>query len=236
MTKFYFSFFFLVTVFLASSQEKLSGQPDLPGDILFDIGVNFWDKEGDTLKVWPSKSFGIYYNKRFEINKKFSFYAAVGLGFEKFAFEKDYQLRADRGNIILDTLTATKVNRNKLSITYFDVPLEFRYHPTGTINGEGFFVSVGVIPGLKIDAYTKVKYEIDGRKQREKVGANFGLREYRVGLQFRVGWKNVNIFYKTYLTKVFRNPRKIVEPDLSGLTGEIFHPKMSTIGINFSGF
>ncbi|MCP4460975.1 MAG: outer membrane beta-barrel protein [Cytophagales bacterium] len=234
MTKFLLSFLLLVVSFTALSQEKLSGQPDLPGDILFDIGFNSWDQSGDTLKNWPSRSLGIYYNKRFKLSNKFSFYGAAGFGIEKFSFEKNYHLTADNSNIVLDTLIAS-ISMNKLSITYFDIPLELRFHPKGTIDGEGFFVSAGAIPGLKMGAHTKVKYEVDGHKQREKVGANFGLQDFRMGLQFRVGWKGINIFYKTYLTKVFRHKQDLVDPDLN-LTGELFNPKVTSFGINFSGF
>ena len=237
MTKFCISFFLLVVVFLASGQEKFSGQPDLPGDILFDIGFNTWSQQNDTLKNWGSRSLGVYYNKRFRISNKLSFYGAAGLGFEKFSYQKNYYLKSVSGNISIDTLgTRTSINKNKLAVTYLDLPLELRFHPTGTQEGEGFFISAGLIPGLKLSGHTKLKYEVfKGGNQKQKLGADFGLNDYRVGLQFRVGWKGVNFFYKTYLTKLYRNGQNLIDPDFD-LTGKRFNPKISTFGINFSGF
>lgn len=232
--KFFFSFLLLVAVFAVSSQEKLAGQPDLPGDLLLDFGLNYWDQEGDTIKGWPSRSLGIYYNKRFRISNKFSFYAALGLGFEQFAFKGNYVLTRVDGNIVLDTIMAD-IKKNKLGITYLDVPLEFRFHPKGTIEGEGLFLGVGVIPGLKIGAHTKVKYKIKGAIQKQKLRANFGLNDYRFGLQLRVGWRGVHFFYKTYLTKVFRHKQDIVDPTFT-VTGDQFNPAVTTFGVNFSGF
>jgi len=236
MTKFLVSFLLLITFFSASSQEKLTGQPDLPGDILFDLGFNFWDQQNDTLKNWSSRSVGIYYNKRYRISKKFSFYAAAGLGLEKFSFSKNYFLnRGVKGAIVLDTLNSV-ILRNKMLVTYLDMPLELRFHPKGTIEGEGFFVSAGVIPGLKLNAHTRIKYEEAGAKQTQKLRANFGLNDYRLGLQFRVGWEGVNFFYKTYMTELFRKKQSIYLPGDLGNEIDSFNPTITTIGINFSGF
>lgn len=237
MTKFCLSFLLLAAVFTASSQEKFSGQPDLPGDILIDIGFNTWNQQNDTIKNWASRSLGIYYNKRYRISNKLSFYGAAGFGFEKPAFQKNYYLNRDNGAIFIDTLGGfVDIKKNKLVVTYLDLPLELRFHPKGTQEGEGFFISAGLIPGLKLSAHTKLNYKLsNGGKQKEKLGANFGLNDYRVGLQFRVGWKGVNFFYKTYLTKLYRNGQKLIGPDFVQ-TGERFNPKISTFGINFSGF
>lgn len=237
MTKFFFSFLLLIAVFTVSSQEKLQGQPDLPGDILFDLGFNTWDQEGDTLKLIPSRSLGLYYNKRYKITKKLSFYVAAGVGIEKFAFQGNYFLsRNNIGKIFVDTIFAD-IRKNKLNITYFDVPLELRFHPKGTIEGEGFFIGAGVIPGFKLEAHTKVRYKTreSDALQTQKFRGNFGLNDFRLGMQVRVGWKGVNFFYKTYFTNLFRNRQDLIDPNFT-LTGQDFNPTVSTFGINLSGF
>ena len=237
MTKFCLSFLLALAFFTASSQEKFSGQPDLPGDILFDIGFNIWSQQNDTIQNWGSRSLGIYYNKRYRISNKLSFYGAGGLGVEKMAFGKNFFLTRDNGQIFLDTLSGfVDIKKNKLVVTYFDLPLELRFHPKGTSEGEGFFISAGVIPGVKLTSHTKLKYQLSGgSRQKEKLGANFGLNDYRVGLQFRIGWKGVNFFFKTYLTNLYRNGQNIVDPGFM-TTDERFNPKISTIGINLSSF
>jgi len=116
------------------------------------------------------------------------------------------------------------------------MPLELRFHPKGTVEGEGFFVSAGVIPGLKLNAHTRIKYEESGAKQTQKLRANFGLNDYRLGLQFRVGWEGVNFFYKTYMTELFRKKQNIYLPGDLENSVDSFNPTITTIGINFSGF
>lgn len=224
----------IISALLVSSQEKKVAQPDLPGDLMLDIGMNYWVGDRDTTNAWPSRSFGIYYTKRMKISDKFSFYPAVGIGTERYALQKNFHLVNNDGSIEVDTTLAI-INRNKLVVTYLDVPLELRFHPGGTEEGEGFFVGAGVIGGLRLEAHTKVNYTQNGHKRTEKLRSNFGLQDFRYGVQFRVGWKGAHFFFKKYLNKTFRRDQALVDPQLSP-TGEFFNPTTTTIGINFTGF
>lgn len=235
MTRFFLSLFLLGVVLISTAQDRKFAQPDLPGDLMLDIGLNYWSNDQDTLKNWGSKSLGVYYNKRFKISNKLSFHPAVGLGFEKLAFKKNYHYGEDVDNSIIIDTTNTIISRNKLAVTYLDVPLEFRFHPKGTIEGEGFFIGAGVIGGLKLNAHTKLKYEENEVKRKEKLQSNFGLQDFRYGYQIRVGWKSFQFFYKHYLSDFYRKPQKQVGKDLLP-NGELFNPAVSTFGINFSGF
>jgi hypothetical protein len=236
MTRFFISVLLIVAAFCATAQKSKIPQPDLPGDLLMDIGLNYWSNDADTLKNWGSKSLGIYYNKRYKISNKLSFYPAVGLSFEKYAFKKNYHYSNNDGIIEIDTLNAL-VKKNKLAVTYLEVPLELRFHPQGTQEGEGFFVGAGLIGSLRMGSHTKLKYlqGFDEEKRKEKLSDDFGLNDIRYGYQIRVGWKNVHFFYKHYLSDVYGNPQKKVGTDLEP-NGRLFNPMASTFGINFSGF
>ena len=235
MTRFFLSLFLVGVVLISTAQDKKFAQPDLPGDLMLDIGLNYWTKDQDTLKNWGSKSLGVYYNRRYKISNKFSFYPAVGLGFEKLAFKKNYHYVADVNNNIAVDTTNSIIKRNKLAVTYLDVPLEIRFHPKKTIEGEGFFVGAGVIGGLKLTAHTKLHYEEDGVRRKEKLQSNFDLQDFRYGYQIRVGWKSFQFYYKRYLSDFYRNPQQKVSKDLQP-RDRFFNPSVSTFGINFTGF
>lgn len=236
MTRYFFSLILLGVVLFSAAQDRKIPQPDLPGDLLLDIGLNYWSNDEDTLKNWGSKSLGIYYNKRYKISNKLSFYPAVGLSFEKYAMKKNYQYANENGNIVIDSTSAI-IKRNKLAVTYLEVPMEFRFHPNGTQSGEGFFIGAGVIGGVRLNSHTKLKYLQDDVRRKEKLTDNFGLNDIRYGYQIRVGWKNIHFFYKHYLSEVYGNPQKEVSPsDLQTPNGGLFNPRASTFGINFSGF
>jgi len=206
------------------AQEDGFSRPDIPGELMVDIGVNSWSVTPDTLdrKGWASKSIGIYYAKRFEISNKLSFYPAVGLGIEKMGFESAVSF-IDSADYFMN-LPFAGITKNKLAFTYLDIPVELRYHPQGTQEGEGFFVSAGGMFGIKMGAHTKWKYdEGDGTKVIKESG-KFNLKSFRYGYQVRLGFKGIHIFYKKYLSDAFKGPIQ----DVNGT--------MKTIGINLTGF
>lgn len=234
MAKFCLSILFVLTCLITSAQDGKLAQPDLKGDLMLDLGFNYWMGDRDTTKAFPSRSIGVYYTQRIRISDKFSFYPAVGFGTDKYSFRKNYHLRNNDGVIEVDSTNAI-IKRNKMIATYLDIPLELRYHPRGTQEGEGFFIGAGVIGGFKMSAHTKVKYVQNDHKRTEKLNSNFGLSDVRYGIQFRFGWKGAHLFFKKYFNNTYRIDQALVNPDLNP-TGQFFNPTTTTVGINFTGF
>ena len=212
-----------------SQDSQRPSQPDLPGDLMIDFGLNMWSEDTEKLRLdlWRSHSLGIYYNKRFRLTDKFSFYTGLGFGIDKYAFNDNFTWLSDsQGKISLDTLTGVNLTKNKLVTTYFDIPIEFRFFPTGTVHGEGLFVGVGAIGGMRVDTNTKIKYLLGESDVKEKLDHRLGVSDLRYGVQARLGFRSFHIYYKYYFNSVFDG-----SPDESGRS-----PSSSTIGINFSGF
>ncbi len=210
--------------FFGLAQENQFSRPDIPGELMLDIGINAWSQVPDTLdrKGWASKSVGIYYMKRYPISNKLSFYPGIGLGLEKHGFQSAATF-IDSADYI-DALPFFGITKNKLAITYFDIPIEFRFHPNGTEDGEGFFIGIGAMGGVRMNAHTKWVYEVDGDKKRQKVSGNFNLETFRYGFQVRLGFRGIHLYYKSYQSTLFNSP--IQEAD----------PQVRTIGINLTGF
>lgn len=213
-----------------AQEEGRMRQPDLPGDLMIDFGFNLWSEKPDLLptNLWGSNSISLYYNNRFRLSDRISFYPAVGFSFEKFSFDDDFTwLRDDDGTYSLDTLTGgISLDKNKLTATYFEIPVEFRIHPLGTVNGEGWFIGLGAVAGLRIASHTKIKYDVGEDTRKEKLYDQFDIDPFRYGLQARFGFKVIHVYYKVYLNDLFKSA-----PDDSGKI-----PQVSTVGITFSGF
>lgn len=222
----YLSGVLLVFAFCFSqAQEREFSRPDLPGDLLVDLGINSWSSypEGLERRAFASKSVSIYYVKRRELSNKFSLYYGMGLGLEKIAFQSDSTLLYD-GTLSVDEMPFINVDKNKLAITYLDIPFEFRFHPKGTEDGEGLFVGVGGIVGLKLNAHTKWRYDDGGGNSVIKIQDDFDIESLRYGYQVRLGFKGVHLFFKDYLSDTFAN-------EIEGA-----NPALRTIGINLTGF
>ena len=209
-------------------EEKRLQQPDIPGDIMLDLGFNLLMNNNESIntKIFPSRSFGIYYMAKRKLSDRFIFNPAIGFTFEKigFADRANYQLN-NLKTISWDTVEVGELKRNRLAITYLEAPLEFRFYPNKTVNGEGFFVSFGAALGVKIVSKTKIKYKLGGANLKEVNVANFGLSDFRYGILARVGFEKVNAFMKYYLSNVWRRA-----PIAQGTSSQF------TFGINLTGF
>lgn len=220
---------FILSVQLFAQSPDRPKQPDFPGDLLLDFGFNFWTEQPDNLPthMWGSNSFGIYYNHRMRISDYLSFYPAAGFTFDKFAFKDDFTwLRAADGTISLDTLTGVSLTKNKISSTYFEIPLELRIHPFETVKGEGFFIGLGAVGGFRIGTHTKIKYDLDDETYKEKLYDSFGINRFRYGVQARLGFKAFHFFGKMYLNDLFE----------SAPGDGAANPRVFTVGASFSGF
>jgi len=186
--------------------ERLS-RPDLPGDLLIDIGFNFVPDMPDTLDIgfWGSKSLGLYYSRYVPLFGKLSFHPALGLGLEKYNFRDDNVTLGfdDENQVIPVDISPLEPAKSKLAITYLDFQAEFRFYPKGTDRGDGFFIGAGGSAGLRLASHTKVNFEDDGNLVKEKTKRSFNLSVIRYSAHGRVGWRGINFFYKAYLSNLF---------------------------------
>ena len=229
----------LVSSLLSFGQEKLN-QPDLPGEVMVDIGLNYLDDEPLTIDQagWSSKSIAFYYTRRKQFGRKLAVNYGLGLGLEKLSLGDSTSLFSQYFNgsdfeaVSIQPLPNQdptddpffSYDKNKLAITYLEVPLDIRFYPKGTVAGEGLFVGVGGMAGIRLNSKIKLKYDYAGETVIDKTSGEFNLNSFRYGLQARLGFRGVHLFYKQYMSDLFQD-------ELGGA-----NPRMTTIGINVSGF
>ena len=231
---------FTLIIIGANAQDKLK-RPDIPGELMVDIGFNVWSSMPGALerKTWASKSISVSYLRRKVLSGKLSFYYGVGIGMEKMSLGDTVTLSSatfvdgSDASADLDSLTSVAMttlpegnfSKNKLATTYLDIPIEFRFHPLGTQDGEGLFLGVGGIVGVRLNAHTKWKYDLNGETRTQKISGKFNLNSFRYGYQVRAGFRGIHIYYKRYVSNVFKDP-----------FADGFNPVMTTVGINVTGF
>lgn len=219
----------IITTCLFAQEKERPTQPNFPGDLMFDFGFNTWTNAPDEFntKLWGSNSVGIYYSKRFEISKRIAFHLSPGITIDKYASKTGvtWFRTDDDGTMDFDSLNV-RFAKNKLVATYAEVPVEFRIHPLGTKEGEGWFIGLGAFAGRRIGAHTKIKYLASQGEFKDKLYNDFDLVDFRYGLQARFGFRSFHIYYKYYLNNVFNG--NIMNTDSN--------PQAWTIGLNVSGF
>ena len=195
--------------------KRLNSRHD--GGMNFDLGLNTLLNTGDNtldvagLKPWGSRYVSInpYYTLRVG-GKKSPLYLRTGfdLAFNNYMFDRNYVLKEtnDAGN---NYTTLVKDPRNldktKLATTTINLPLmamlDFRNQKGHSI----FRIGAGGFAGYHLGSHTKVKFEQDGRTEKDKVRGNFNLEEFQYGLKFQIGYRAVDLFANYNLNELFKD-------------------------------
>lgn len=220
--------FLVVSLPLAFAQnDDTPVQPDIPGDLVFDFGFNFLqENEGLETQWFQSRSFSVYYMLTRKLNDYITVNPMLGISSEKYDWDSELNfMENDARELVYDTIQGVSVVKNRLAVNYVELPIEVRFFPWKTIEGEGLFIGIGGMIGGRFESHTKTQYDAEGGQRRQvKLRSSFGLEDIRYGVRGRIGLKGVNAFYKLYLSDLFRNSP--VEQS----------PAAWTVGINFTGF
>ena len=212
---------------VAQTQMSSPEQPDIPGDISVDFGLTFLRNTQQFLEsqAWPSRVVGLHYMYTHKLADKFTINPALGVGMDRFGIQDNVNFQQDSSRVYqLDTISGLTLRKNLLTFSYLELPVELRFYPFKTVQGEGFFLGIGGFAGLRIGSTTKVKYDFDNGTRVEKQRGDYGINQFRYGLQTHIGWKQFSIFSRIYLNDLFENPPVGV------------NPRQITFGINFTGF
>jgi len=208
----FFTLFFSSISFAQTTGTTVPGaQPDFPGTLMVDMGLNFLldaPSEMDT-KIFASRGFNLYYMYEYYLGEsRFAFLPGIGFGFVKFEFEDNVTLNDISGNdtlmlIELDDEVYEDVKKSQLAINYLDIPLELRFTSNKDVRGKGVMVAVGGKFGLKLDSYTRIKYEQDSENKKSKLKQDYNLNAFRYGVHARLGWRAINLYGYYALSTLF---------------------------------
>jgi hypothetical protein len=210
------------------------GQPDIPGTFVMDFGFTQMMNYPDTLsnKFWASKSVNFYYYYDFKLGTSgITFSPGIGFAFDRYGFQKSITLANPNEDTVqvvgLPIIQPSwDVNKTKLIINYFEIPLELRWHSNPNSFRRSFYVALGGKFGVLIDNSTKIKYEVNDDKFKVKDKRDLSLNKIRYGFLVRMGYKGFSLFYYQNLSTLFEENKGPLLSD----------PKSFSIGITMRGF
>jgi len=103
-----------------------------------------------------------------------------------------------------------KFTKSKLTMTYLDIPVEFRYYTNPYDKDRSFKVAIGGRIGLLLNTQAKIKYttapDANGNNVDRKIKMNqdFDLNQLRYGTTLRVGIGWFNLFYYHNFSELFK--------------------------------
>lgn len=212
--------------------NKTNASPDFPGTLQIDFGFNFLQDEPDQmeLSLWGSKIINLYYMYEIQLGtSRFTFNPGFGVGLEKYAFDNDVSLSniPDSSQIQIISLEGLgEIKKSKLAASYFDIPLELRFHLNKNDFKKSFKVAVGGKVGVLFASHTKIKFEEDSETKKLKDKERFELNRFRYGVHGRIGIGGFSVFYYQELSELFSDGSG---PEATGATA-------FKVGVSFGAF
>jgi hypothetical protein len=183
---------------------------------LFEMGANSF--AGTNYSGYAISGFmDLDQNKSYEVNIRLLRYSlglqkysnniglvsGLGLNMNDYRFSNPYTIENEDGYTVPVSLDENGLSKTKLSTVFLTVPvlLEFQFPASQYKNR--FFVSGGIIGGLKIGSHTKVKQDNVIKKNHD----DFNINQFRYGATVRIGYRDLSLFGTYYFTALFKQNR-----------------------------
>ena len=178
-----------------------------------DLGFNGYMASGFTTELPPGSGFmDLHYGKSMSVSLNFLQYsipfqrnkntigAVIGASWSFYNYRTDskYIIELDDdGNTIGRPEENRTVTKNKLTTSYINIPFLFEFQIPTNKDINRFFISAGPYAGFLVKAHTKVVYEDNGSKSKEKYKGDLNVNPFQYGAMIRFGYRWIK-FYAAY--------------------------------------
>ncbi|MCF8303223.1 MAG: DUF2807 domain-containing protein [Bacteroidales bacterium] len=190
----------------------------------FELGVNGYlnpDNELDLpaeyeyldLRMEKSINVGInFFEQNFNlIRNHFGMITGLGLEYNNYRFDSDVKLLDSDAGIIRDFDFATDEeishNKSKLVATYLNLPILLEYQTNRHSDASSFHLTAGMISGVRIGTHTKLVYNRNGDRNKDKDRSDFHLNPFKFAATARLGWGKLNLYANYSLTPLFKDDK-----------------------------
>lgn len=120
----------------------------------------------------------------------------TGLGLELQTYFLDRKTSIEKGfsKVEPKMLFFDSNQKSKFSSAYLNIPLLAEFQIPVENYGDRFYVSAGVVAGIRLSTHTKVKYRANGKKEKLKTPDDYYLQDVRFSGMLRMGYRWVNVF------------------------------------------
>ncbi|MTI32299.1 outer membrane beta-barrel protein [Xanthovirga aplysinae] len=190
---------------------------DGPGLFYLSRGWDILNNKGPQLaiNIWGSRYADVYYMYDVRLFKsKFSVRPGIGISSNRFKFAKKVKNntlialdRAPSEVVPLQTLQGfeniMRVDKSQFQVVFLDLAFEAVFRTNRIKPKKGFFFTLGVRGGLRIDSKTKVKFRQDNRPKKQKDKQKFNFNNTRFSFGAKTGWDFIGVFYWWTTTPLF---------------------------------
>lgn len=144
------------------------------------------------------------------------FVTGLGVSWNNYRFnDKNVTLEKGPQELIIHDVSPYDYKKNKLTVSYLNVPLLLEFQTPGHNQASRFHLSGGINVGLRLGSHTKQMVFIDGEREKFKEHKDFYINPFRYDATARVGWGRINLFASYALNTLFRDGKG---PELTPFT------------------
>lgn len=141
------------------------------------------------------------------ISNNLGLYTGVGISWNNYRFDNQTRIMQDTEGVYFVQDTVNKIVRNKINLTYINVPFMLELQTSGNKASERFHLAGGVIVGARVGTNVKYRYDDNGKRRKEKVYDDFNIHPFKFDLAARLGWGRVNLFATYALNTLFKEDK-----------------------------
>lgn len=226
---------FLVFASSAQQMPRVSRKIDLssrPGDhLMLQFALDRWSNMPDSINSHQSgfsKGFNAYFmtDKPFKSSPKFSLGLGIGVGTSNISFKKmNVDIKSTNTKLPFTALDSTNhFKKYKLSLSYLEVPLEFRFTSNPLNSSKSWKIAIGGKAGTLINAHTKGK-DLEDKNGRllSSYTEKENSKKYFNGTRFmgtaRIGYGILSLYGAYQLNNILKDasgaPVKLIEIGLT---------------------
>lgn len=166
------------------------------------------EAENMELSTWKSWDFSINF-VQFSFNlaaQRLGIVTGGGFQWNNYRFSKDIQLLEDAGGKIIPTIdNYTNFKKNELTTCHFNIPFLLEYQMP--IGRRKFFVSGGVIGGVRLYTQAEQTIENDDTTNEIEIDNDFQTDIFRYGVTFRIGYGILKLHATYQMTSLFKKDK-----------------------------
>lgn len=207
--------------------------------LILEFNWNYWLNTPDSFNIQgKSRGFNFYFFYDIALGTdNFSLAPGFGLGNSNIFHESFLQVNTDENDDLFGTTEVIPFadtldyKKNKISLTYFEIPVELRFRTNPNNRGKRFKIAAGFKAGLGLNYHTKyigtdtrataLPGDTEFVKYKEHRVKN--IESFRYGVTGRIGYGNINLHAFYGLSNVFE--------DGQGPTANAL-----SVGISFNSF
>ncbi|MBL7771407.1 MAG: outer membrane beta-barrel protein [Chitinophagaceae bacterium] len=175
-------------------------------NFMLQFGYETWANAPDSIKISGiGRAINAYITYDFPIQKSnFSFAAGAGVGVSNIYLKDQTIVLTDTLSMIQFVDETVNYKKYKLTTTYLEAPLEFRYFSDKVDRNKGIKAAFGIKVGTLLSTHTKSKRTLNNKPLIEKEATKRFIESYRYSVTGRLGYGNFSVYGSYALSNLFK--------------------------------